>query len=179
MSFHKHSVVAVLHALLITAAAGFSASLYAMPPMEHSGKQDGEKMARHIDQFHDKLKLNEQQEAQWKRANTESHNKVKSRQAERQQSIKEMKQALHDPQVDLRALSEKMDQRRDRAIKASRETRELWLAFYDSLDARQREMARSFLLERIEHMEKAMERMRTMKRNRQEHDSSHDMEMLH
>lgn len=180
MKYKIFSILGAFPALVIAAVAGISASSFAMPLLQDSGEQPGERMVRQLDQLHGRLKLTEQQESLWQRAKTESHNKMKSRQAERKQAVKEMKEALNDPQVDLRALSGKMDQRHELAAKESKETRELWLAFYDSLDARQREMARGFLLERIEHMEKAMGNMKhQMMRHRHGSDSEHDMGSHH
>lgn len=174
MKFKIFSIFNALPALVIAAVVGISASSFAMPLMEDSGDQPGERMVRQLDKLHGKLKLNEQQESLWQRTKTESNNKMKSRQTERQQAVKEMKEALNDPKVDLRALSGKMDQRHELAAKESKETRELWLAVYDNLDARQREMVRGFLLERIDHMGKAMGGMKhNMWRHRHE---SHDMD---
>lgn len=177
MKIYKLSIFGALPALIIAAVAGISASSFAMPLMQNSDHEPGERMIRQLDQLHGRLKLTEQQEALWQRAKTESDNKMKSRHAEHKQAIKEMKDALNDPKVDLRALSGKMDQRHELAAKESKETRELWLAVYDSLDAKQREMVRGFLLERIDHMEEAMGRMRhQMTHHRHGSDSSHDID---
>lgn len=119
-------------------------------------------MRLQLGQLHDRLKLTEQQESLWTRAENASHDKMESQQAERKQAILEMKDALNKPQVDLRALSGKMDAYREKAEQESTAMRGSWLSFYDSLDARQREMTRRFLLKRIEHMEKVMVRRRSM-----------------
>ena len=173
MKINTFPLIAVLPPLIIAAVVGISAPSFAMPQIRGQGEQ-----VQQFRKLHDKLKLTEQQQALWARAETESHNRMKSHQGGRKQAIKEMKEALSDPQADLRALSGKMDARREMAAKESKETRELWLFFYDSLDAQQRELARAFLLERIERMEKSMERMQHMKRERHEPESLHeDMEM--
>lgn len=172
MKINTSSIIFGLPTLIIAVVVSVATPSFAMPQM----RDQGESMQLQLRQLHDKLKLTEQQESLWKRAETESHNKMKLRQAGHKQAIGEMKETLNDPQADLRALSGKMDARREMAAKESRETRELWLSFYDSLDVKQREMARRFLLERIEHMEKSMGSMRHMKHGGHELDAPHDME---
>lgn len=151
------------HVLAIQMLAGTAAMLpslsFAMPMEERSGAPAGPMATNRLGQLHDQLKLTEHQETLWNRAQAASRAQMRARMGERQQELRIYKEALADPQVDLRALSRKMDARRDQALKESREMRELWLALYDSLDARQREVARRFLLERIEYMEQAGGRM--------------------
>jgi len=170
MKINTSSIFSCLPPLLIAVVVSVATPSFAMPQM---GDQ-GETMHLQLRQLHDSLKLTEQQELLWKRAATESHDKMKLRQAEHQQAIGEVKAVLNDPQADLRALSGKMDARREMAEKESKETRELWLSVYDSLDVKQREMARRFLLERVEHMEKTMSHM---KHHGHELDAAHDTNM--
>ena len=108
-------------------------------------------MLLQLGQLHGRLKLTDSQEALWRRA-LDASNKPKMRQAERKQAVAEMREALDNPHADLRALSGKMDARREIAEKESTDVRELWLALNDSLDVNQREVVRKFLIGRMERI---------------------------
>lgn len=162
--------VFAIHMLLGGALVILPSSSFAVPVENRS---ETPMASNRLGSLHDKLKLTERQETLWNRARAASLAQMKPRMSERRQELLIYKEAISDPQVDLRALSRKMDERRDHALKESREMRERWLALYDSLDARQREVARTFLLERIEYMERGGDRMN---RHRGRPDFPRDME---
>ncbi len=66
---------------------------------------------------------------------------------------KQMRQTLirklRDPQVDLKALANQMDQERSQQ-RVRHEIRDQWIAFYASLDAGQQRQVRQFMLDRLQ-----------------------------
>src|ERR1017187_9555951 len=99
------SIMFGLPTLIIAVVVSVATPSFAMPPM----RDQGESMQLQLRQLHDRIKLTEQQESLWKRAAIGSNDKMKLRRAGRKQDIGEMKEALNDPQADLRALSGKID----------------------------------------------------------------------
>jgi uncharacterized membrane protein len=113
---------------------------------------------RALVRLHDELKLDAQQEALWKEAQSfvrEHHDAIRARWHKDQAEIKSL---LDQPGVDLRAVAKRMDELRAEGLKQRDTIRDRWFAVYDSLGAGQKEKARLFFKENLERMEHFAER---------------------
>lgn len=147
-------------------ALGLGLTLSAVAAPRHGAAEDG--MFHGLQKLHDGLKLTPEQEAQWQKAQAQMKQNAEAARARHEAMRRDMHAALDQPDVDFRALSEQMDKSRDQDIAARRAAREQWLAFYDSLDAGQKEQVRGFMKERLQRFDKFRDKMREHREHRGE-----------
>jgi uncharacterized membrane protein len=155
-------------AAILTLSLGFAAgSSFAAPTRgEGHGMRQGAPHAhaiapmfhqRALVRLHDELKLDAQQEALWKEAQSfasEHHEAMSTRWRKDQAEIKSL---LDQPGVDLRAVAKRMDDLRAEGLKQRDTIRDRWFTVYDSLGAGQKERARLFFKDGMERMEHVAE----------------------
>ena len=139
----------------LTLSLGVVASSQAMPPGDaphgrgmqgHHAMFQGKGMAR----LHDELKLDAKQEASWKDNEKFTQEQRAAGRERFQKHHAEIKAMLDQPGADLRAVTKRMDDLRAEGMKQREAARERWLAFYDSLNAEQKEKARLFFKSKME-----------------------------
>jgi uncharacterized membrane protein len=128
-----------------SAASSASTSAPAMPAHHHRWHHRSV-----FGRLHNDLKLNANQEALWRKARaTMKQGMMKQRDIDKQMR-QTLIQKLRDPQVDLKALANQMDQERSQQQQVRDEIRDQWIAFYASLDAGQQGQVRQFMLDRLQ-----------------------------
>jgi uncharacterized membrane protein len=128
-----------------SAAPSASASAPAMPAHHHHRHHRSA-----FGRLHNDLKLDANQEALWRKARaTMRQDMMKQRDIDKQMR-QTLIQKLRDPQVDLKALADQMDQEQSQQQQVRDEIRSQWIAFYASLDAGQQGQVRQFMLDRLQ-----------------------------
>ena len=147
-------------AATLALSLGLAANSFAMPRGEHPGlgmNMPGHHVMYHgraMTRLHDDLKLDAQQEALWKDAETfaQQHRDTMRDQFRKQHD--EIKAMLDQPGADLRAVAKRMDDLKADGLKQRGAVRDRWLADYDSLNPEQKEKARLFFKTGAERMER-------------------------
>lgn len=116
--------------------------------MQNRGGEHGPQRA--MEWFKTRLKLTSSQAALWDRAVSTMHPPADARERARQ-SHEQYLAALMDPSFDPRKWLAQEDQTRAEREAHMKESRNAWLAVWDSLDAAQRTQVREFLFKRAEH----------------------------
>jgi Spy/CpxP family protein refolding chaperone len=151
MNFTRTKLAALLLAL------GFGIAAHAAPPTPDAPPQDhGGAFAAHegkrLDELHQQLALDKNQEAQWQSARQTTERLHREMMEAHRAAHDNLKAALDAPNPDLRALTAQMDKMRDEQMQKHKQAREAWLKFYDSLNSAQKDKARHFLLAQISMM---------------------------
>lgn len=161
---HSHTLRRFLAAAAIGLGLGAAGASFAVPPdAPRDAGPRGEACTseahgathlfpgREVARLHDELKLDAKQEALWKEAEQATRDArgdfAKIQREERDKTIV----ALAAPNADLRAVLKAADERRSEGEKRRLADRERWLAVYDSLNPTQKERARTFLRQWLEH----------------------------
>lgn len=132
-------------------------SAYAAAPAPEDGPR-GEhpfaaRMKHRLDELHQQLALDKNQEAQWQSAQEASRKAMREGMEARRAGRDRAKAELNKPNPDLRALAAQMDEEREAHAQKHKAVREAWLKFYDGLNDTQKEKARQFILGMITRME--------------------------
>lgn len=141
---------------------GLVASAYAVAPKDDFPNGPGagmhqKHMAREMkdmSRLQTELKLDAKQAALWQEAEKamqESRNGMRERFRKHQQ---EMLALVSQPGADLRAAAMRMDDFKAEGQKLHQANRDRWLSVYDSLNAEQKEKARTFFKSKLERVEK-------------------------
>lgn len=136
---------------------GLAGGAYAMPRGDGpSGPGMHGSMMMHgmkdMSRLHDDLKLDAKQEALWQDAIKAGKDNMDAMREQHRKQHDDMLAQLKQPGADLRAVLKKMDDFRAEAQKQRDTGRDRWLAVYDSLNADQKEKARVFFVNKMEHM---------------------------
>jgi uncharacterized membrane protein len=115
---------------------------------------------RGMARLHDELKLDAQQEALWKEAQSFAREHHEAMSARWHKDQTEIKALLDQPDSDLRAVAKRMDELRAEGIQQRDVVRDRWFVVYDSLSAGQKEKARLFFKDGMERMGHAAEQAR-------------------
>lgn len=137
---------------------GLGSAAFAMGPGGRCGPP-GEGMEqrmaygmKEMARLHDELKLDAKQEEAWKEAAQASQNNMSTLRDQMRKERQETLAALKQPGADLRAIVKHMDDLRDAGRKQHEANRDRWLALYDTLNAEQKEKARTFIASKMQRM---------------------------
>lgn len=135
-------------ALMAVGMFGLAGSLWAQPYRHHG--YGPEAMFGRLDRIRAELKLNEQQEALWKKTEAQSRESFRSMRDAARELREKMRSEIDRPGADLKALAQFGDQLRAQGEGARKQVRDAWFALYDALDAGQKEQVRQHLKARME-----------------------------
>lgn len=141
-------------------ALGLATSAMAMP-FGGNGPDDGGRPGHHMmfnmkgmSRLHDDLKLDAKQEAAWQQADKASKDAMAGMRDRMTKHHEEIKAMIDKPGTDLRDVTKRMDDFRAEGQKLHQESRDRWLAVYDTLNPEQKEKVRVFFKGMSERMGK-------------------------
>jgi len=109
-----------------------------------------DQMFGRLERIHAELKLNEPQEALWKKAQAQSRESFKHMRDAGRELRGKMRAGIDKPGADLKQLAQLGDELRSQAQASRNQVRDAWFAVYDALDAGQKEQVRQILKARLE-----------------------------
>jgi protein CpxP len=141
---HRNKLIAA------SIAAGLLGGGTALAANRHEHRMD--MIGQHLAKVREQLKLNPEQDALWQQAETSTREQMRRMMEEGRGMRDKARAELDKPGADLRSVFAQGDQLRQQAEEARRQSRDKWLAVYDSLNPDQKEQVRVFMKARLDRI---------------------------
>ncbi len=109
-----------------------------------------ERMLQNLEKVRAELKLNEQQDALWKKAEAQTKENFGRMRGAGRELREKLRAEIDKPGADLKQLAQLGEQMRAQAQGSRKQVRDAWFAVYDALDAGQKEQVRQVLKARLD-----------------------------